>query len=340
MHGRTARDGRPRGLSQGRCLSPRPTAQGVERDGRPTRSRPCHPPELGATRPPARSGWRSETTRVPVSRSSRARRRCRSAVAASPLAISHGPPVNTPAGTSSRTRAPASVPSPAAHGRPYRPRTQQPLTRAAPVHRSHPAQASLPHQHTPLAHQQPTGQLTPPQRSAPQGSSTPTAARNRTQPTSPHKQPVRARRTTQTVTRTEPQPGRRKQRKREGATVAAPQAPPGIKERPQLSTLTAPPRPANRLLERKSAFRRFPKMRPDRAIFGTGGAVFGTDSGVFGTSRAINGARQIERFEASPAPAAPIAGPLAPPASRPTTSAREPSQRGRVAGDVHARTRV
>jgi hypothetical protein len=41
----------------------------------------------------------------------------------------------------------------------------------------------------------------------------------------PHKEPVRARRTTDTATRTEPQPGRRKQRKREGATVAAPHAP-------------------------------------------------------------------------------------------------------------------
>lgn|SRR5215211_6030260 len=75
-------------------------------------------------------------------------------------------------------------------------------------------------------------------------------------------------------------------------------------------------------------------MRPDRAIFGTGGAVFGTDSGVFGTTRTKNGARQIERFEASPAPAVPIAGPLAQQAPR--------RQRGRpVSGSrVHAHARI
>jgi hypothetical protein len=77
-------------------------------------------------------------------------------------------------------------------------------------------------------------------------------------------------------------------------------------------------------------------MGPDRAIFGTGGAVFGTDSVVFGTTRAINGGRQIERFEASPAPATPIAGPLAPPASR----HHDVSAGGQSAEEVHARTRV
>jgi hypothetical protein len=94
---------------------------------------PLSAARAGRHAPPARSGSRCQTTRVSASRSCRARPRSRSADAASPLAISHGPPVNTPAGTSSRTRPPASVPSPAAHDRPHRPRTQQPPTRAAPV---------------------------------------------------------------------------------------------------------------------------------------------------------------------------------------------------------------
>ena len=135
-----------------------------------------------------------------------------------------GPPVNTPAGTSSRTRPPASVPSPAAHDRPHRPRTQQPPTRAAPVR----PLLSRSHFATPPAHAScaPAASRTSPHpkhRAARTIDSDGRAQQDAAH--KPHKEPVRARRTTQTARRTEPQPGRRKQRKREGATVAAPHAP-------------------------------------------------------------------------------------------------------------------
>jgi hypothetical protein len=139
------------------------------------------------------------------------------------------PPARSPSATTRRSTPRQEIRAELAHDRPSPARQLTTVgtvrapssrrTRAAPLHRSQPAQASLPHQHTPLAHQQPTGQLTPPPKVGPRAPATPTAARNRTQPQAPHGAGV-ARRTTETARRTEPQPGRRKQRKREGATVA------------------------------------------------------------------------------------------------------------------------
>jgi hypothetical protein len=168
-------------------------------------------------------------------------------------------------------------------------------------------------------------QLTPPQTSGPQGPSTPTAAQNRMQPHAPQAaRPGETHNGHGDKNRTPA--GEAQTAQTRGRHRSSPHALRGIKERPQLSTLTAPPRPANRLLERKSALPRFPRCARTGRFWNWRG---GFRNGLRGFRNHPGNKRRVpdRAVRGSPAPAVPIACPLARRPAGTTTSARKASQR-------------